>query len=964
MTKIRRVSSLGLLLVLAGLMTSALGGAASGGATQTSGSGPDPALVKKLKDTARGSVELRLKEATKHVGFIQVGLNGDLMPGKSVSAKGKEFLRDYGALLGAGSESTLEEVSSTTDSLGATHVTYQQSYRGVPVWAATIKTHVDAKGNLTAVNGIAVPDLSLDTSPRLDASQAAARAIATVVADPPANESGVAAKLSAGSLRAASTTLYVYRLGLPKGAEGTNQLVYEVEVTNGGSVRDVVFVHANVGKVVNRYSMIHDALSRKLYELSPDTAPIWEEGNPFPGSLNRDQQNLVNFSGQTFWLFFNAFDRNSYDGAGAVMKTVNNDPRINCPNANWNGITTNYCTDVTGDDTVAHEWGHAYTEKTHNLIYQWQPGALNESYSDIWGEVVDLINGVGTDSPGGARRGGVCSSHTTPLPVLAVNSPSGIGDCKAGGASFGPPLDATGVTGDVVLANDGTGPSTTDACEPLTNGTQIAGKIALVDRGTCAFVIKAKNAQNAGANGVVVANNQPGVPFTMSGTDATLTIPSVMISLDNGTLIKGQLSPGPVNVTMKVGASDTDNSYRWLSGEDDRAFGSAIRDMWNPNCLSDPGKVSDAEYQCSTSDGGGVHTNSGVPNHGFALLVDGGTYNGQTVAALGLTKAAHLYWRAQSVYQTKTTDFDDHATALAQSCTDLIGVQLKGLSTTSTTVGLTPPITDRDCDSVTAMIAAVELRKDPTVQCNFTPLLSQNPPTSCATQKNAEKIYEEDFEDGLTGWSTSNQAAAPSGGPKTNWVAASAPLPGGRTGTVAFAPDLDGQCDGGPNDRSGVMRLQSPVINIPGSGIDSAGMVLAFDHNIASEFGVDGGNVKISVNGGPYQLIPAAAYIFNQPNTTMETLAAGNTSPLAGEEGFSGTDGGQVTGTWGQSQIDLRTLKVKKGDKIILRWEFGMDGCGAVDGWYIDNIKLTSCNTHKKLAAGSSQTLAVARKED
>jgi hypothetical protein len=79
----------------------------------------------------------------------------------------------------------------------------------------------------------------------------------------------------------------------------------------------------------------------------------------------------------------------SYDGADAPMRTVNNDPNIACPNANWNGATTNYCSDVTGDDTVAHEWGHAYSEYSHGLIYAWQPGALNESHSDIWGEIVD-----------------------------------------------------------------------------------------------------------------------------------------------------------------------------------------------------------------------------------------------------------------------------------------------------------------------------------------------------------------------------------------------------------------------------------------------------------------------------------------------------------------------------------------------------------------------------------------------
>ena len=75
-------------------------------------------------------------------------------------------------------------------------------------------------------------------------------------------------------------------------------------------------------------------------------------------------------------------------------------------------------------------------------------------------------------------------------------------------------------------------------------------------------------------------------------------------------------------------------------GEKSTAFGGAIRDMWNPTCYGDPGKVTDAEYKCGTDDAGGVHSNSGVPNHAYALLVDGGTYNGQTVTGIGLDKAA------------------------------------------------------------------------------------------------------------------------------------------------------------------------------------------------------------------------------------------------------------------------------------------------------------------------------------
>ena len=123
---------------------------------------------------------------------------------------------------------------------------------------------------------------------------------------------------------------------------------------------------------------------------------------------------------QAYWFFSNAFGRDSYDGAGALDdRRSTTTRRIDCPNANWNGVTTNYCNGVTSDDVVAHEWGHAYTEYTSGLIYQWQPGALNESYSDVWGETVDLINGRQDEGEGditAKRPDGLCSSHDARTP--------------------------------------------------------------------------------------------------------------------------------------------------------------------------------------------------------------------------------------------------------------------------------------------------------------------------------------------------------------------------------------------------------------------------------------------------------------------------------------------------------------------------------------------------------------------
>ena len=943
----------GVLLVLLGLVAS-LGGAAGVEAKNGKGKGVDPALLQKLKDTARGSVTVSTKRSTDHVSFLRAGRNGDLAPAAKATepeGKARDFLAEFGALLGAtGGDTELQQMGSQTDAHGATHVAYRQLYKGVPVFGADIVAHLDAAGNLTAVNGIAVPDIDLSTNAKLSAAQAGERAIAAVVADPPQDEaSGAPATLSAGDLTA-SAAIVVYRTGLIRGVPGTSQLAYQVEVTNGSDVREMVFVHAHVGKVLNRYSAIPDALFRRLFEMNTSNQ-VWQEGDPFPGSLNVDQQNIVNFSGDSYRFFDNAFGRDSYDGAGAEMRSVNNDPTIACPNANWNGATTNYCNGVTSDDVVAHEWGHAYTQFTSDLIYQWQPGALNESYSDIWGETVDMLNGVGTDAPAAVRTVGSCSTHTPGIPVVVINSPASIARiCPAGGAAFGPPVTGAGTTGNVVLAldpADAAGPSTTDGCSPLTNAPAMAGNIALVDRGTCAFTIKVKNAQNAGAIGAVVANINGGGAFGMAGADATITIPALGISQAHGDLIKGELTAGStVNVSLKLrgGSSPPEDSYRWLMGEDSTAFGGAIRDMWTPTCLGDPGKVSDAEYHCDTSDSGGVHSNSGVPNHGYALLVDGGTYNGQSIASLGLTKAAHLYWRAQAVYQTKTTDFEDHADALEASCADLIGVSLEGLSTGPPAGPSGQALTAADCAEVSEMIAAIELRTEPT-QCNFQPALNPNTPNLCANQKNPPLHYHEDFEDGLAGWTLSNQGVF-AGWPGTNWVQDTS-LPGGRAGSAAFGEDLQiGNCDGGAGDVSGVMRLQSPAIILPDAAVLNPR--LTFQHYFATEFGWDGGNLKISVNGGEFMVVPAAAFIFNPYNSTLNTAAQGNTNPLAGQPGFTGTDGGEVTGSWAESQIDLTKLGVKAGDTIQLRFDMGMDGCTGIDGWYVDDIKLQSCNTKKK----------------
>ena len=228
-----------------------------------------------------------------------------------------------------------------------------------------------------------------------------------------------AAQPRGGELTTVRNEPVIYRTGLVQGVPGESYLAYYVEVTNRAEVREFLFIDANTGAVLDRFSGIHETLDREIYNqhLIPANL-VWEEGDPFPTG-NTDWNNEINGAGETYNLFGSMTNGAwlSYNSASATMKTVNDDPGINCPNANWNGVSTNYCTGVSGDDTVAHEWGHAYTEYTHNLIYAWQPGALNESYSDIWGEVVDLLNAAARiHPPGSAARMAQNARHLTPPP--------------------------------------------------------------------------------------------------------------------------------------------------------------------------------------------------------------------------------------------------------------------------------------------------------------------------------------------------------------------------------------------------------------------------------------------------------------------------------------------------------------------------------------------------------------------
>ena len=117
--------------------------------------------------------------------------------------------------------------------------------------------------------------------------------------------------------------------------------------------------------------------------------PVRREGRPASGDAAVDE--AASGITATLDLFLDAYGRDSYDGRGAALLLTVHYGR-NYANAFWDGTHL-----VFGDgdgkvfrrftravDVLAHEFTHAVTERTAGLVYQGQPGALNESVSDVF----------------------------------------------------------------------------------------------------------------------------------------------------------------------------------------------------------------------------------------------------------------------------------------------------------------------------------------------------------------------------------------------------------------------------------------------------------------------------------------------------------------------------------------------------------------------------------------------------
>jgi bacillolysin len=321
----------------------------------------------------------------------------------TVAGRGADFWRSYGAAFGVRSyDDELALRSAATDGYGVTHLRYDQRYQGLPVFGRQLLLHI-RDGEVLAANGRFASDIGVTTSPHVSTTGAewvASGAIPVrgerrLVGDP---------------------ELLIHVDGVDRA-----RLAWKVSVASAepfGLWR--VFVDAVSGDVIRAYDDVHRARNRITHTNNndPDCNSSVAPACVLPGPQVRGendppvgdavvQETHVN-TGVVYDYFFSTFGRDSYDGAGHVLRsTVHFGSAYN--NAFWCGddCVPAYGSAAGGQmaygdgdnaafsplgqdlDVVAHELTHAITEHENGLIYLDQSGALNESYSDVFAAMTD-----------------------------------------------------------------------------------------------------------------------------------------------------------------------------------------------------------------------------------------------------------------------------------------------------------------------------------------------------------------------------------------------------------------------------------------------------------------------------------------------------------------------------------------------------------------------------------------------
>lgn len=349
-----------------------------------------------------------LQSKAGHLLFLGAPLDGTFDSG--IPAKGavpadivaKQFLSTHAGAFGITSPNTTFYTQGSHVIEGRGLARLGQQYGDLQVFGATVFAQTDGAGGVISITSDIMRDASLldqgyvSLQPKLTAAQAIAQAIDYMKSIKP------------------QYTYAAYRHKL---------VVFDPNVVgDGGNVAlawaiilncvqelgsEMVVIDAHTGALLLNHSRVPDAMVRRVYDAGNTTndpgALIRDEGSG--PSLIEDVNMAYDYLGDTYNFYLTRHTRDSFDNMGSDLSVTVRycDSAFDCPMQNAFFYPANrrmyFGQGFAVDDVVAHEYTHGVTHFSSQLAYYSESGAINESFSDVWGEYVDLTNNSGNDSP-------------------------------------------------------------------------------------------------------------------------------------------------------------------------------------------------------------------------------------------------------------------------------------------------------------------------------------------------------------------------------------------------------------------------------------------------------------------------------------------------------------------------------------------------------------------------------------
>lgn len=294
------------------------------------------------------------------------------------------------------------------------------------------------------------------------------------------------------------------------------------------------------------------------------------------------------------------------------------------------GIDGNFGTGVNFVETLLHELGHGlgfsvltvYTGSvtpavgyrlnadgtayvaSGGLPSVWEQFMYDNTAGKTWLTMTSAERGASAVNPLGLAwigpnvLAGADMLAATPVLKISASAPGASGQYPYGTASFGPAVSSGLNLG--ALATVPADASNGAGCLPFTPAVTAAvtGKVAIIDRGVCGFAVKAKNAQNAGAIGVIIANNAAGAAPGLGGADPTVVIPTVSVSQADGVKLRTAITAAlPYGTRTKPGLANAS-----LGADPSRRAGADVLGrplLYTPNPIASGSSVSHWDVSAS-----------------------------------------------------------------------------------------------------------------------------------------------------------------------------------------------------------------------------------------------------------------------------------------------------------------------------------------------------------------------------